>query len=312
MEETLSRMSKSLATFCNNLQSSSDALKQSLDRRPIPLDSASTTFIQSLNRRASVLSADLNLLESMTSGTVSFEELLGHCHELFKHNQSSLSNLHSHLLSQGDLPSDDGVDEFEEDFMSQGVPTPETESPLGIKSLEDNSLFDDSLNLHSLGLSDICLATLASKGEAKSDVLDSPPKLHGLDSQNALSIPSTVGGNVTCLPESLEDCVFEGEEGAGPESHEASKLIFVSENGYENLPSYMKTLAPWEDIQSAVEKINSYLSRKANSKQTNFFHPEELESMGLGPKGRSYLLLLVRMKRLSVETNDGLISYKVL
>uniref|UniRef100_A0A7C8Z470 Uncharacterized protein n=1 Tax=Opuntia streptacantha TaxID=393608 RepID=A0A7C8Z470_OPUST len=163
-----------------------------------------------------------------------------------------------------------------------------------------------------LATDDMCLTLCAYLGEAKSDVLDSPPKLHGLDSQNALSIPSTVGGNVTCLPESLEDCVFEGEEGAGPESHEASKLIFVSENGYENLPSYMKTLAPWEDIQSAVEKINSYLSRKANSKQTNFFHPEELESMGLGPKGRSYLLLLVRMKRLSVETNDGLISYKVL
>lgn len=232
----------------------------------------------------------------MTLGAVSFEELLGHCHELFKHNQSTLSNLHSHLLSQCYLPSDDGVDEFEEDFMSQGVPTSETESPSGIKSLEGNSLFDDSLNLQSLGLSDICLATLASKGEGKSDVLDSPPKLYGLDSQNGLSIRSTLGG----------------EEGAGPESHEASKLISVSENDYEDLPSYMKALAPWKDIQSAVEKINSYLSKKANLKQINFFHPEELESMGLGPRGRSYLLLLVRMKRLSVETNDGLISYKVL
>lgn len=143
-------------------------------------------------------------------------------------------------------------------------------------------------------------------------MLDSPPKLYGLDSQNGLSIRSTLGGNVTCLPEILDDKAFLGEEGAGPESHEASKLISVSENDYEDLPSYMKALAPWKDIQSAVEKINSYLSKKANLKQINFFHPEELESMGLGPRGRSYLLLLVRMKRLSVETNDGLISYKVL
>lgn len=32
----------------------------------------------------------------------------------------------------------------------------------------------------------------------------------------------------------------------------------------------------------------------------------------IGPKARSYLLLLVRMKRLVVETVDGLISYRVL
>jgi len=38
---------------------------------------------------------------------------------------------------------DDGVDEFEEDFMSQGVPTPGTESPSGIKRLEDNSLYPE-------------------------------------------------------------------------------------------------------------------------------------------------------------------------
>ncbi|KAJ8438933.1 hypothetical protein Cgig2_012828 [Carnegiea gigantea] len=279
MEETMRNMSKSLATFCNNLQSSSDALKQSLDRRPIPLDSASTTFIQSLNRRVSALSADLNLVESMTLGTVSFEELLGHCHELFKHNQSTLSNLHCHLLSQGYLPSDDGVDEFEEDFMSQGVPTSETESPSGIKSLEETvkGASKNEMVYGLLATNDLCVMLCVHLGERKSDVLDSPPKLYGLDSQNGSSIPSTLGG----------------EEGAGPESHEASKLISVSENDYENLPSYMKALAPWEDIQSAVEKINSYLSKKANLKQTNFFHPEELESMGLGMSCLAFIPLLV-------------------
>jgi hypothetical protein len=32
----------------------------------------------------------------------------------------------------------------------------------------------------------------------------------------------------------------------------------------------------------------------------------------LGPKARTYLLLLTRMNQLAVETVDGLISYKVL
>ncbi|XP_056689064.1 uncharacterized protein [Spinacia oleracea] len=72
------------------------------------------------------------------------------------------------------------------------------------------------------------------------------------------------------------------EERDEPKLYESSKLIHVSNEDYEILPSYMKTVAPWKDLQSAVEKMNSFLSKKGNTKQNNFFHPEELESMGLG------------------------------
>ncbi|PKI32804.1 hypothetical protein CRG98_046797 [Punica granatum] len=101
MEETISMLSKSLGSFCNHLQTSVDALKQSIDRRPIPLDSASSTFIQSLNRRVSSCSNDLNMLDSMSFGTVSFEELLGHCNEVFKMNQNALIELEDRLRSFG-------------------------------------------------------------------------------------------------------------------------------------------------------------------------------------------------------------------
>lgn len=37
MEELISNFSKTLAPICNHLQNSCDALKQSMDRRPIPL-----------------------------------------------------------------------------------------------------------------------------------------------------------------------------------------------------------------------------------------------------------------------------------
>ncbi|KAK8702405.1 hypothetical protein V6N13_020760 [Hibiscus sabdariffa] len=66
MEELITNLSKSLGSFCNHLQSSCDALKQSVDRRPIPLDSASSTFVQCLNRRVSTATVDLNLLDSMS------------------------------------------------------------------------------------------------------------------------------------------------------------------------------------------------------------------------------------------------------
>ncbi|KAG4191380.1 hypothetical protein ERO13_A07G089166v2, partial [Gossypium hirsutum] len=85
-------------------QSSCDALKQSIDRRPIPLDSASSTFVQCLNRRVSTATADLNLLESMSLDTVSFEELLGHCYQIFNNNQTHLLHLKNHLKPLGYLP----------------------------------------------------------------------------------------------------------------------------------------------------------------------------------------------------------------
>nr|GMD83353.1 Angiomotin like [Ipomoea batatas] len=105
MEASIRKFSKTVAAFCNHLQTSSDALKQSVDRRPIPLDSASTTFVQCLNRRVSSASSDLNLLESMSFGTVSFEELLGHCNEVYKKNQNDLLFLQDHLRSLGYISS---------------------------------------------------------------------------------------------------------------------------------------------------------------------------------------------------------------
>ncbi|XP_021859064.2 uncharacterized protein [Spinacia oleracea] len=287
MEESINKLSKNLANFCNNLQSTSDAFKQSLDRRPIPL-------------------GDLNLLESMSFGTVSFEELLGHCNQIYKLNHSNLLHLHSHLQSLAYIPPSDGVDDLEEDFMAQSssCDSPEPESPFptfrhGITSnnMDADSLFEEAPSF--LGLSEISLATLASGGPRKHDLLNSPPKLQfsfKVQNQETPSILNTV-------------CEEEGDE---PKVHESSKLIHVSNEDYESLPSYMKTVAPWKDLQSAVEKMNSFLSKKGNTKQNNFFHPEELESMGLGTKGRSYVLLLVRMKLLNVETNNGMISYRVL
>lgn len=68
-------------------------------------DSASSTFVQCLKRRLSSASNDLNMLETMSFGTVSFEELLGHCNEVYKKNQSDLSELEDRLRGYGYVPS---------------------------------------------------------------------------------------------------------------------------------------------------------------------------------------------------------------
>lgn len=70
----------------------------------IVTDSASSIFMQCLNRRVSTATADLDMLDSMSFGTVSFEELLGHCSELYKKNHSDLLQLQERLQSFGYTP----------------------------------------------------------------------------------------------------------------------------------------------------------------------------------------------------------------
>ncbi|KAM7500000.1 hypothetical protein LguiA_024414 [Lonicera macranthoides] len=328
MEESIGQFCKTLAFFCNHLHSSCNALKQSVDRRPVPLDSASSTFVQCLNRRVSSTSSDLNLLESMSFGTVSFEELLGHCNEVYKKNQVDILELEDQLKSFGYVPE---IDINEEDEEKEEVwDCSPRHIDLDSKTAEEDLLFEDSLSLQNLGLSDACLATIASEANVEMEMK----------------------GPYQLAEKTLE--VTEGEMGDELMSSGGSKsLIHVVKDDYESLPSYMKSLAPWEpvssykyadklrfcytppkffvlrqlgnlvftllitarlwhemlvDLLAAVEKMNSSLSEKAN----NYFHQDEIASLDLGHKGRSYLLLLLRMNCLVVETIDGLISYRVL
>lgn len=308
MEDSIGSFCKTLASFCNHLHSSCHALKQSVDRRPIPLDSASSTFVQCLKRRISSASSDLNLLETMSFGTVSFEELLGHCSEVYKKNQSDLSELEDRLRDYGYVPNleiDDDEDE------ASGLPT-----PLGLdsrisdsdsigKKFDEDPLSDESLSLKNLGLSEVCLATLAS--EAYEEIDD--PNISG---KEPIKLYEDKLHNVEGLSQSATKILgsIAGEVGDDLNSVGAPKsVINVSKNDYEQLPSYMKTLVSWEDLLATVEKMNSGLR---NKERGNFFHQHELESLELGPKARSYLLLLVRMNLLVVETVDGSISYRVL
>ncbi|KAF8096497.1 hypothetical protein N665_0307s0027 [Sinapis alba] len=315
MEEELKRLSKSLGGFCNHLQSSCDAFNQSLQRRPIPLDSASSTFIKSLNRRLSTAGSELNFLESMSFGTVSFEELLGHCNQIYKSNQEELLNLQDRLTDFGYVPGieiDEGRDE-ESDFGedSKHEDDDDLESPLLQRSLmkrldEDDDLLDDSPNFKSLGLSDACLETLASESKAARFVssavkdpytsLEESVKGKPFDASAPLPVPKT----------SNED-----EYGAVEMGRTSKPTITLIKEEYQNLPSFMKALSSWEDLLSAVEKFNSVLCGKKETNGSYYFRADEISTLGLGHKEKAYTLLLTRMKRLVVETTDGVVSYRV-
>ncbi|XP_022766888.1 uncharacterized protein LOC111311621 isoform X1 [Durio zibethinus] len=308
MEDLIANLSKSLGSFCNHLQSSCDALKQSIDRRPIPLDSASSTFVQCLNRRVSTATSDLNLLDSMSFGTVSFEELLGHCYQIFNKNQTDLLDLEDRLKPLGYFPQVEIEYEEEEENLDSKESSFAVSSS-AMKSLEEDPLFlDESLSLKNFGLSDVCLATLASQADHKTDDSDLS---FGENMKYNGHKPIKIEGTYERATDTFELTKGEMEIDLNP-IEVLRPVIQVSKDAYDSLPSYMTSLASWEDLLAAVEKINSSLSKKEKTKGYNYFHQDEIESLDLGPKGRAYLLLLVRMNHLVVETINGLISYRVL
>ncbi|RZC82710.1 hypothetical protein C5167_045496 [Papaver somniferum] len=259
---------------------SSDTLKESVERRPIPLDSASSTFIQCLNRRVKSASSDLNLLESMAFDTVSFEELLGHCNELYKKNQDDLIELEDRFKSFGYIPEE---------------------------------RFQKSLSIQNMGLSDACLATLASG--ARGDI-DMPSLRRPINFDDA-ELPGAKGRHEPAT-EVLDKAGGELEDKPKSVGAAAATLIKISKDDYEsNVPSYMKSLASWEDMESAVDTMNSCLRENEKPKDGNLFYQDDLATLNLvlhRPKVRSYmlLLLLLRMNRLVVETVGGSIVYRVL
>ncbi|KAJ6778580.1 SPINDLE AND KINETOCHORE-ASSOCIATED PROTEIN 3 [Salix koriyanagi] len=287
MEETISEFSKSIGSFCNHLQSSCDALKQSIDRRPIPLDSASSTYIQCLNRRVASASSDLNLLESMAFGTVSFEELLGHCNEVYKSSENRILEFQDRLRSFGYVPAEVEIDDEADLSISMELglnlkdemdPSAAYNGPVSVassimKSLEEDPLMDESLSLKSLGLSDVCLATLAAEANSKindPDISMRDTKMYYGDKLHNMKSLDQNTGNMELI------------EGELKPAEALRAVVKASKDDYESLPSYMKSLTSWEDLLAAVEKINSSLKMKDKTKGNNYFRQDEITSMDLG------------------------------
>ncbi|KAK9090159.1 hypothetical protein Sjap_023336 [Stephania japonica] len=318
MEENrvISDFCKTLSSFCNNLHLKSTALKESVDRRPIPLDSATSTFTRCLNHRVSAASTDLNLLESMAFGTVSFEELLGHCNEVYKKNESDLVEIEDRLAGFGYVP-EMGVDGDEDEglsFLATPVGTAKISSyddkldsvDSIMKRLERSPLFEESFSLQKLGLSDVCLATLASE--------DNTDLTNTKSAQNQAN-NIDIGRHGPTMQGHFDAQSFGKTEGKAEDllkSIGCTKVaIKVLKDDYDSLPSFIKSLTSWEDLNVAVEKMNSSLCKQPKEKE-NLFYQHDLEALGLGPKVRSYLLLLLRMNLLIVETINGSIAYRVL
>ncbi|XP_072958315.1 uncharacterized protein [Typha angustifolia] len=303
MDTAISTFCKALSSFLRHVDTASRTLSDSIQRRPIPLDSAASAFLQSLDRRVSSTSSDLELLNSMAFATVSFEELLGHCNEVHKTNLKYISDLQERMVGFGYVPevdAEDGEGEGNPDIDSKILNPGDGVERLDLacgsvsavrssrKQLDDNSLFEDSISLRNLGFSDACLATLASEDD---EYLASPRRVSERFMSNGVGRPH----EKTTESQSSENGLS-AQDGSAREA-----MLNATKDDYDNLPSYMKSLASWEE---AVVKLNVYFS-KGRDEESKAFKQDDVETIGLGRKGRSYLLLLLRMNQLAVETIDG-------
>ncbi|XP_044984915.1 uncharacterized protein LOC123452341 [Hordeum vulgare subsp. vulgare] len=302
MDALISAMCGSLSEVLTHADSHSRALSDALSRRAIPLESATNAFLQGLDRRVEAAGADLEHLESLAFGTVSVEELLGHCCEALNIVSRHADAIEFRLVSYGYV-APEVEDEVEEE---EGRDTGELEVPGnggfgGSSSVlrsarkrfdddDDDALFEDSMSLKNFGISDACLATLSSQD---------------IDFSASPKMPDRKPGSVD-----HQEILEKAEEPTPPqnETDEQDGMIRASKEEYDKLPPYMKSLASWEELHDAVSKLNAYF---AGDKAQGRLNQDDVGSIGLGRKGRSYLLILLRLNQLAMETIDGSIFYNL-
>ncbi|KAE8786481.1 hypothetical protein D1007_39708 [Hordeum vulgare] len=306
MDALISAMCGSLSEVLTHADSHSRALSDALSRRAIPLESATNAFLQGLDRRVEAAGADLEHLESLAFGTVSVEELLGHCCEALNIVSRHADAIEFRLVSYGYV-APEVEDEVEEEG---GRDTGELEVPgnggLGGSSSvlrsarkrfddddDDDALFEDSMSLKNFGISDACLATLSSQD---------------IDFSASPKMPDRKPGSVD-----HQEILEKAEEPTPPQNETDEqdgqhRMIRASKEEYDKLPPYMKSLASWEELHDAVSKLNAYF---AGDKAQGRLNQDDVGSIGLGRKGRSYLLILLRLNQLAMETIDGSIFYNL-
>lgn len=163
---------------------------------------------------------------------------------------------------------------------------------------DDDALFEDSMSLKNLGISDACLATLSSQDNdfsASPKMPDRKPESESVDDGQELMKEAEEPTPPQKETDGQDDDAFQG-------------VIRASKEQYEKLPPYMRTLASWEELSDAVSKLNSYFGGDKGQGSVAL-NQDDVGSLGLGRKGRSYLLILLRLNQLAMETIDGSIFY---
>ncbi|CAO2180566.1 unnamed protein product [Urochloa humidicola] len=302
MERSISSLCASLSSVLDHADSSSRELADAVSRRPIHLESATTRFLQKLDRLVEAANADLEHLESMACGAVSFEELLGHCVEALNVYARHADVIESRLAAFGyeppEVEPEVDAEVLDGDIGKLGEPS---NGCFGVSSSvlrssrgrfsDDDELFEESLK--SLGFSDACLATLSS------EVSD------GENLKEPYKNPESADEGKKIMKEAE---LIAPQSKTNDQGNSCKEMIRASKEEYEQLPPYMKSLASWEELQEGISKLNSYFgSDKAQGSIS--LNQDDVGAIGLGRKGRACLLMLLRLNQLTMEAVGGSTFY---
>ncbi|KAG0521829.1 hypothetical protein BDA96_08G195200 [Sorghum bicolor] len=252
MDQSIMALCESLSSLVNHAESSSRELADAISQRPIHLDMARTSFLQKLEYRAEAAAADLQHIESIALGTVSFEELLGHWGEALNVYARHADALQSHLASFGYEPADAVAEEPEvdvevevedgnvgkvEDLGDGCLSVSRSVLRLGKRRFQHDSdaIFEESLK--DLGLSDACLATLSSEGAN-----------YGVSQKKLCKNPESTDYGEKIMNEAE---IMTPQNERNDQGNSFKEMIKASKDEYEQLPSYMKSLASWEKVDNS-------------------------------------------------------------
>jgi hypothetical protein len=79
------------------------------------------SFLEDVNDQVSSVTADVEFLESMTTDTLSFEELLANCTELYKQTEAGISVLETQLVQYGYMPVKAEAPRFKLEMLEEGL-----------------------------------------------------------------------------------------------------------------------------------------------------------------------------------------------
>eukprot|EP00249_Psilotum_nudum_P000828 c12966_g1_i1 orf=479-1492(-) len=291
----VSNFCSELRQFCGHLDSMCSRLRVSVDQRPSSLSASNSefsSFLRSLNDRVSSTNEEVEALEAMTIETISFQELLGHCTELYKHNQNSIATLEEHLKQYGYQSVEDGNSQHSFDVL--GSPKIRTNvkdlnsqvdkcepAELGVNQVPNR---ESALDIKEMGpSSSTALPPLSRENrifspDPRRDLFEDDPLLPASLSLQDLGLSAA---GLACLareeswssPEvdrslpqttmpSLGDRRVASCKTIGSDRGDCDFVKNVSAEEFHKVPSFLKMQVSLEDLNSFIIKINSVLQAK--------------------------------------------------
>lgn len=358
VRERMEDCSSSISAFCTQLRgccehvdASCATLRSAVDQRPSSLPSSNLpSLLTTLINRVSSASQEVGNLESRTIDTISFQELLGHCMEIYKQNETSICMMEDRLKefgytpvveesSNGDLKAPTipllselsleaklktsisadggsiaGVTEVRKPSSTLSRVNEQLQSYMydvpGTKDGLSSSFYPETLSLEELGLSAAGLACLAQE-EASPGV----DYIFSLESLSAKPASQEASPNVLSIDTSGGDIEYP----CVPEDN-MYLIDRVQEDEYFSCPTWLKIQISLEDLNALVDNMCEVLANKITGghKQLSLnedyvLNSEDLSALNVAGtnKLKPCLLFLGRLGRLRTGHENGATVYHV-